>query len=557
MSSDSAAPDVNISIDALIIGAGFGGVHQLIHLRSLGLSTKIFEAGSDFGGIWYWNCYPGARVDSDLPIYQLSLPSLYKTWNYKEKFPGWKELREYFHHVDQTLDLSKDVYFNSRVSEAEWDGKEDRWVVKTEDGKKVAKARFLLLCTGIGSKYYIPDLKGLSSFKGIMHHTARWPQEGVDVKGKRVGIIGTGATGVQVIQELAPDVGHLTVFQRTPNMALPMQQGQVTAEMQESMKAEGLYTTFFKRCRQTFGGFAYDLIQDKSALDVSPEERRLLWENLFEQGGFRFWLANYGDMFTSQQVNDECYAFWRDKVRARLNDERMKEKLAPMVKPHPIGCKRPSLEQRYYEVYNQDNVTLVDINETPIDEITPKGIRTKDGTEYEFDILVLATGFDIVTGGITAIKVKGTDGEAIGDKWKNGVYTYLGMTTATYPNMFFLYGPQGPTSFCNGPSCAEMQGEWIVNCIKHMLDNGYSRIEAQKEAENKWKEYVLSFNERTLFPLAKSWYMGANIPGKPVEPLNFTGGVPFYNRYCNGVVEKGYEGFEFAKEPVTAQGQTA
>ncbi|THU96920.1 cyclohexanone monooxygenase [Dendrothele bispora CBS 962.96] len=537
---------VNIDIDALVIGAGFGGVHQLYNLRNLGLTTKIFEAGSDFGGIWYWNCYPGARVDSDLPIYQLSMPQLYKGWNYKEKFPGWRELREYFHHVDKVLDLSKDVYFDSRVKEAVWDEKEHKWTVVTEDGK-VARARFLMLCTGIGSKYYVPDFKGLSSFKGICHHTARWPQEGVDVKGKRVGVIGTGATGVQVIQEVAPDVSHLTVFQRTPNMALPMQQEQVTPEMQEKMKRD-LYPVLFRRCRQTFGGFTYDLVQDKSALDVSPEERRVYWETLWEQGGFRFWLANYGDMFSNQKVNDECYAFWREKVRDRLKDEKMKEKLAPMVAPHPIGCKRPSLEQRYYEVYNQPNVTLVDISDTPIEEITPKGVKTKDGTEYEFDVLVLATGFDIVTGGITAIDVKGTDGKAIGDKWKtDGVHTYIGMSTATYPNMFFLYGPQGPTSFSNGPSCAELQSEWIVNCIKYMLDKGYTRIEADKEAEKQWRERVLSFNDQTLFPLAKSWYMGANIPGKKIEPLNFTGGIPFYTKFCNEVVNDGYRGFDFAK----------
>ncbi|KAK7461691.1 hypothetical protein VKT23_008118 [Stygiomarasmius scandens] len=537
---------VNLDIDALIVGAGFGGVYNLIQLRKLGLNAKIFEAGSDFGGIWYWNCYPGARVDSDLPIYQLTMPEVYKGWNFKEKFPGWKELREYFHYVDETLDLKKDVYFNSFVKEATWDSKEDKWKVVTADGKQ-AKARFLLLCTGIGSSYYVPEIKGLSSFKGICHHTSRWPQEGVDMRGKRVGVIGTGATGVQVIQEAAPVAKHLTVFQRTPNLALPMNQALASPDLQRQMM-DDVYPVLFKKRFQTFGGFTYDLINDKTTLGVSPEERRRHYEAIWAEGGFRFWIGNYADMFTNKEANDEAYAFWREKVRERIKDPRMKEKLAPTVAPHPFGVKRPSLEQNYYEVFNQSNVTLVDVNETPIEEITPKGVKTKDGKEYELDVLVLATGFDMVTGGITAINVKGTDGEPIGEKWKkDGVHTYLGMTVATYPNMFFLYGPQGPTSFCNGPSCLELQGEWIINCIKHMLNQGYTSVEADKNAEKAWRQLVLDINDKTLFPLAKSWYMGANIPGKRIEPLNFPGGVPLYHKHITEAVEKGYDGFKFGR----------
>ncbi|KAF5313804.1 hypothetical protein D9758_017918 [Tetrapyrgos nigripes] len=507
---------VNLDIDVLIVGAGFGGVYSLIQLRKLGLNAKIFEAGKDFGGIWYWNCYPGARVDSDLPIYQLSSPEIYKDWNFKEKFPDWKELRNYFHYVDEKAGLRKDVYFESFVEEAVWDENENKWIVKTKDGK-TAKATFLFLNTGIGSSYYVPDIKGLDSFKGTVHHTARWPQEGVDFKGKKVGVVGTGATGVQVIQEVAPDAEHLTVFQRTPNLALPMVQSKVSPHLQK--QNQDLYPTLFKKCRETFGGFTYDLIYDKKTLEATPEERRHHYEATWTEGGFRFWIANYADMFSDKAANDEAYAFWREKVSARIKDPVVREKLAPTVAPHPFGVKRPSLEQRYYEVFNQPNVTLVDVNESPIEEVTSKGVKTKDGKEYELDILVLATGFDMVTGGITAINIVGKDGVPIAAKWSNeGVHTYLGMTVANYPNLFISYGPQGPTAFCNGPSCLEMQGEWIINCIKHMQDKGYTRVEADREAEKAWRDLVLDIHNKTLFPLAKSWYTGANIPGKRIEP---------------------------------------
>ncbi|THV06410.1 cyclohexanone monooxygenase [Dendrothele bispora CBS 962.96] len=544
MTSTQTAPDLDL--DVLIIGAGFGGIHQLHHLRKMGLKAKIFEAGENLGGTWYWNTYPGARVDTDLPAYQLSIPELYKDWTFSEKFPDYRELQAYFAYADQKLDLRKDIFFDSRVKEASWDEKEGKWTILTENGK-VAKAKLFLMCTGIGSKHYVPDIKGLDTFKGECYHTARWPKEKVDWKRKRVGVIGTGASGVQVIQEVAPDVDHLTVFQRTPNMALPMRQEKVSKETQDKMKEE-LYPTIFRRLRQTFGGFAYHLITEKGTMDATPEERRLLWETYWEQGGFRIWVANYADIFTNQVANDQVYAFWRDKTRDRLKDERMKEKLAPMVPPHPFGTKRPSLEQRYFEVFNQPNVTLVDLNETPIEQITEKGVRCKDGTEHELDILVLATGFDAVTGGMTAIDVKGSDGESIGYKWKDGVATYLGMTVTTYPNMFFLYGPQGPTGLSNGPSSVEMQSEWILDCIKYMLDNGYKRVEADTTAEAKWRDWVMELTEQTLFPLAKSWYMGANIPGKKIQPVNFAGGVPTYYQHITEIAQKRYEGLIFEKE---------
>ncbi|KAK1232531.1 hypothetical protein PQX77_004339 [Marasmius sp. AFHP31] len=540
----------DLQLDAIVVGAGFGGIHMIKSLREAGFSAKIFEAGKTLGGVWYWNSYPGARVDSDLPLYQLtSDEKLWKGWNWKEKFPCSTEIVEYFKYLDKELDLSKDIFYNYNVTSAEFDQKADQWIVRAQptenaspsDPPRVARARWLFLCTGIGSRPYTPDFPGLSTYKGMFHHTAGWPKEGVDFRGKKVGIIGTGATGVQVIQEVAPDAAHLTVFQRTPNFALPMNQAKVDPKYQENLRA--LYPTYFRRRHQTFGGFQYDIIP-RATFDVPEDERKMIWEDAFLLGGFRFWIANFNDMFTNQEANDAVYAFWRDKVRGRINDPVLKEKLAPTVAPHPFGCKRPSLEQNYYEVFNQPNVTLVDVNEAPIERITPKGVKTGDGKEHEFDILILATGYDAVTGGITQIDVRSTDGVSIGDRWKDGVRTYLGMMVKGYPNMFFTYGPQAPTSFSNGPSCVELQGEWLTDLLKHARDNNITHIEAEAKAEQEWRDYNQKVAETGLWHKAKSWYMGANIPGKKIEQLNFTGGIPTYRTKLEECKKHNYAGME-------------
>jgi cation diffusion facilitator CzcD-associated flavoprotein CzcO len=441
---------VDKELDVLVVGAGFGGVHILHHLRKLGYSVKVFEAGDDFGGIWYWNCYPGARVDSEVPMYELSIEELWKDWTWTERFPGWKELRQYFHYADKKLDLSRDILFNTRVVSAEYNTDTDRWNVTTQDGK-IVHPRFFILCTGFASKAYLPEFEGLDTFEGFCSHTGKWPQEGVDLRKKRVGVIGTGASGVQVIQEVGPEVAQLTVFQRTPNLALAMKQNSIDDAMQAKMKKE-IYPTAFNVRRETFAGFHYDF-SSKHTFDDPPEERHRFYEGLWAKGGFHFSLETYIDTYANKLANDEAYAFWREKVRARIHDPEMQEKLAPTLPIHPFGTKRPSLEQAYYEVFNQPNVSLVDLRDNPITEITPKGVRTHDGTEHEFDALVLATGFDAVTGSITQIDIRGTDGTFIKDKWAKGLTTYLGLTTAHFPNMFFLYGPHGPTAFCNGPTC--------------------------------------------------------------------------------------------------------
>ncbi|KAF8828001.1 hypothetical protein HHX47_DHR4000979 [Lentinula edodes] len=376
----------SISPDILIVGAGFGGVYTLYHLRKLGYSVRIFEAASDLGGVWRNNCYPGARVDSEVPIYEFSLEELWREWTWTEKFPGYKELRRYFDYVDRKLDIRKDVVFNKYIVKAVFETDTARWRVMAEDGT-VVRPRFLVLCIGFAAKAYVPDLKGIESFQGISHHTAKWPEEGLDLKGKRVGIIGTGASGVQVIQEIAGD----------------------------------------------------------NLFEATPSERLLHFEEQWDLGGFHYLIHNYADIGVNQAANDEVYEFWRNKVRERLHDPDVQEKLAPSIPPHPFGAKRLSLEQNYYEVYNRSNVKLIDLGQCPIVEVTPNGILTADDIEHKLDVIIFATGFDSVTGGITQIDIRGLGGKSIKEKWAEGVATNLGLATAGFPNMFFTYGPQSPT----------------------------------------------------------------------------------------------------------------
>ncbi|KAK7464818.1 hypothetical protein VKT23_006024 [Stygiomarasmius scandens] len=532
------------NLDILIVGSGFGGIYQLYRYRKLGYNVRVFEAASDLGGVWYWNCYPGARVDSEVPLYEFSLPELWKDWTWSERFPGWEEIRRYFAYMEKKLDVKKDISFNSRVVSAHWNSDAERWIVTTENGT-VAHPRFLVLAMGMSAKPYTPDFKGIETFKGICHHTALWPQEGVDLKGKRVGVIGTGASGVQIVQEIGGEVAHLSVFQRTPNLAIPMAQKRLTEEEQAARK-EDVYPAIFKRRKQTFAGFHFSPLP-KKLFDATPEERLLHFEQTWAMGGFHFLLGSFVDVTTDEEANQELYTFWRKKVLKRLVDPRVKDILAPEIAPHPFGAKRASLEQRYFEVFNQPNVSLIDISHDPIEEITPTGIRTADGKHHELDVIVMATGFDSLTGPFTQIDIRGKDGTTVKDKWSQGVYTNMGITMANFPNMFILYGPQGPTVFCIGPGCAEMQGDWIINCIKHMTDNHLTYIESTREAEEEWRKKVFEASESALFTKAKGWYTGANIPGKVVEPLTYTGGIPAYFAYSEEKAKKGYEGFRMSK----------
>ncbi|KAF8236663.1 cyclohexanone monooxygenase [Tricholoma matsutake] len=534
MTSTELSTLANQHLDVLIVGAGFSGMYLLYQLRKRGYSVKVLEAGGDIGGVWWWNCYPGARTDSDFCIYQFAMEDLWKDFSFTEHFPARKEVLSYIHYVDKKLDLRRDMVFNARVASAQFNPGVGRWTVTTESGTTV-HANFFLVCTGFASKPFIPVIKGLDTFAGNFTHTALWPQEGIDLQNKRVGVVGTGASGVQVIQQAGPQAAHLTVFQRTSPITFPMRQRPVDDDTQNRMK-EGLYPHILRRRAQTLGGFHYDLIP-KKLLDTSAEERHLKFEELWDRGAFHSYLGTYTDVLTEKRANDIVYEFWRDKVRARINDPVTRELLAPMIPVQGFGAGRfPCLEQRFYEVFNQSNVKLINLRENPIDEILPKGAKTRDGTEHELDVLVFATGFDAVTGGIKAIDIRGTDGVRIGDKWDKKLSTYLGLMSVGYPNMFFPYGPHGPTSDCNGPTCIELQGAWIVECLEHMKQNQLTRIEPTQDAEDRWGAFV--HGKFTEF-----FWSNQSGDGELEEPRHFTGGVPAYHQKCQESAEKGYKGF--------------
>ncbi len=532
-------------LDVLVIGAGFSGLYQLDRLRRLGYAVKIYEAAPALGGVWYWNCYPGARCDTYGPLYQYSDPALWQGWDFDELYPSWDKIREYFHYVDAKLDLSRDIRYDTRVVGATFDEANHHWVVRTENGR-TAHARFMLMCTGIGSKPYTPPIAGLESFAGRVYHTARWPQEGVDLSGRHVGVLGTGATGVQVIQELGPVVETLTVFQRTPNMALPMRQ-QTLDEAGKRALRENMQARYAKRAR-TFGGYDFDFndYAGPTAAGLTPERIREMYEAYWTLGGFVPWLGNFAEIWTDERLNRVAYDFWRDKVRQRIHDPKMAAKLAPDEPPHPYGVKRISLEQRYYEVFNQPNVTLVDLKETPIECVTREGVLTTDGRVHPLDTLVLATGFDMVTGGLTAIDIRGTDGSSLREHWQNGVNAYLGSMTHGFPNMLFVYGPQAPAGLSNGPSSSEIHGDEIIQLLEHLRRAGRTRIESTAEADAAWRKRIDDYAAATLFCRADSWYMSANMPGKVRQMINYPMGIPDYLAQWRTSAQAGYAGFDIA-----------
>jgi cation diffusion facilitator CzcD-associated flavoprotein CzcO len=526
-------------LDALVVGAGFNGLYQLYHLRKQGFAVQLVDAGADLGGVWHWNCYPGARVDSHVPNYQFSFEELWKEWSWTEKYPGRDELCQYFDYLESKLDLKKDIQFNTRVTAARFDTDLNQWNIETDQNTCI-RAQHFILCTGFAAKAYTPNFKGLELFKGERHHTGHWPQQGLELAGKRVGVIGTGASGVQVVQEAGKVASHLTVFQRTPILALPMRQQQLDDSDHRQML--DTYEDQFRKTRAE-GRQYFDITPSEiSGHDFSPAQQQEALAEDWAKGGFSFWGNTFSDVLSDPEVNRIAYNFWRDRTRERIHDPAVAAILAPTEPPHPFGTKRPSLEQWYYEVFNQHNVTLVDTLENPIQEITPTGVRTAEA-EYPLDVLVLATGFDAFTGGLMQFDIVGADGVTLAEKWADGVNNNLGIGVAGFPNMFMLYGPLSPSGLCNGPVCAEVQGDWIVRCLEYLRDNQLQRIEATNQAEAQWLAHVNELADATLFPQADSWYMGANIPGKPRQFLNHPS-LPTYMDLCNKSASNGYDGFE-------------
>lgn len=527
-------------LDALIVGAGFSGLYALHRLRADGFSVRLIEASDGPGGVWQNNRYPGARVDSHVPNYEYSLEPVWRDWSWTERFPGRDELVAYFDHATEVLDLRRDIDLRTRARAASFDPSASRWAVATDAGRSYA-CRYLLLCTGFGSKPFVPVLPGLQDFGGDCHHTAEWPPDGVTLEGRRVGVIGTGASGVQVIQEAARDAAHLTVFQRSPVMAIPMRQRRLEPDGQRAAKAT--YPEVFRRRNSSPTTFADIQRLDVSALEVSAAERERVYEDAWEKGGFHFWAGTFNDVLIDEHANRTAYDFWRDKVRARIDDAATAQRLAPADPPYPFGTKRPPLEQGYYECFNQDNVELVDLRRNPIDTITATGVRTAAG-EVDVDVLILATGFDANTGGLTAIDVRDRDGRALAQRWSRGVDTHLRVAVHGFPNMLLLYGPQSAAAFCNGPVCAEVQGDWVAGLLASMRAHGHSSFDVRAETGPAWTAHLAELAQATLFGRADSWYMGANVPGKPRQLLNY----PSASMYIERLLEcaaRGYDGFEF------------
>jgi cation diffusion facilitator CzcD-associated flavoprotein CzcO len=532
------------NFDAVVIGAGFSGLHMLKSLRDkLGLKVRVYETGGTVGGTWYWNRYPGARCDSDAYIYCFTWDKqLLQEWQWSERYPEQPEILRYLEEVAKRHDLKRDIQFNTSVTRAEFDEKTNLWTVHTDKGEEVT-ARYLIAAVGTLSATNMPSFKGLEKFKGKWYHTSRFPHTGVDFTGKHVGVVGTGATAVQAIPEIAQQAKQLTVFQRTANYCVPARNGKVAPELVSARKAD--YEGIVKRIRESFFGQEHYFIP-KSALEATPEERERVFDRMWDAGGFAFWLANYQDMFFSQEANDLCADYIKRKIRKTVKDPVVAEKLIPTG--YAYGTKRQPLDTNYYETFNKDNVLLVDARtDGGIEEITEAGIRA-GGKEYPLDIIVFATGFDAMTGPLKALNLKGRGGRTLDQEWRDGPHTYLGVSVAGFPNLFTITGPQSPSVLSNMPVSIEQHVEWITDCIATMSETGKTTIEATPSAQHQWVAHVNEIVNATLMTSANSWYMSANIPGKPRAFLPYLGpeGVGGYRKKCDEIAAKGYEGFELA-----------
>ena len=526
------------TLDAVVIGAGFAGLYALHKLRGMGFDVHGFEAGSGVGGTWYWNRYPGARTDSVSEVYQYWFSEeLLEDWNWSERFPAQEETERYLNFVADRLELRPLISFNSRVASAHWDAGSKTWAVTTDKGESV-RCRYLLSCLGPLTEPKMPPLKGHENFKGQFVHTSRWPKSGLDMAGKRVGVIGTGATGVQVIQTIASQVGELFVFQRTPTYAIAMRNPKLTDADRAEMRSR--YGKLSEEVKHSLTGFAFDM-QSKAWADTTKEERRKLFEDLYADGSLIMWGGNFGEVLVDEAANEELSDFIRDKMRARLTKPGLADKLIPK---YGFGTRRPPLDTGYLEAYNRDNVHLVDLKESPIECITETGIKTQDA-EYPLDIIILATGFDAGTGAITRIDIRGREGVSLKSLWDRDITTAMGLQKHGFPNFFTTAAPLAPAAaFCNVPTCLQQQVEWIADCIAHVEKNGQDKvIEATEAFENNWVKHHDEVTGATLIPKVDSWWTGANIEGKPRRVLSYIH-VGNYRKACEDVASKGYEGFE-------------
>jgi len=530
----SAAARTSPQLDAIVVGAGLAGLYMLHRLRGLGLRARVFEAGSGIGGTWFWNRYPGARVDIESLEYSYQFSGeLQQAWKWSERYATQPELLRYIDHVADRFELRRDIALNTRVESALFDEAVGRWTIATSGGQRVS-ARFCVMATGCLSSTNTPKFEGIDSFGGAKYHTGDWPPAGVDFTGKRVGMIGTGSSAIQSIPIIAQQAAQLFVFQRTPNYSIPAHNGPIDPELERRVKAD--YASFrVSNGQRPFGADFRD--NAGSALAVSPEERQREYEDRWARGGLAF-LGAYGDLVFDPAANDTAGEFIRAKVRATVKDPAVAELLSPRT---VVGCKRLCVDTNYYATFNRPNVTLVDVSQAPIEAITPGGLRA-NGREYTLDCIVFATGFDAMTGALTRIDIRGRGGRLLREKWAAGPRTYLGVATAGFPNLFMITGPGSPSVLSNMLPSIEQHVNWIATAIGHVSAHGAASIDATPEAEDAWVAHVNEVADSSLFPRCNSWYLGANVPGKPRVFMPYLG-FPQYVQKCNEVVAKGYEGF--------------
>jgi cation diffusion facilitator CzcD-associated flavoprotein CzcO len=536
------------SYDAIIVGAGLAGLYQLYRLRELGLSARIIEAGDGVGGTWYWNRYPGARCDVESLSYSYSFsPELEQEWTWTEKYPTQPEVLRYINNVADRFELRPDITFGSRVTAATFDEDTERWRVRTDLGGDF-DTQFLIMATGCLSASKLPEVPGIEQYLGRTHHTAHWGKDEVRFDGLRVGVIGTGSSGIQSIPIIAQQAGDLTVFQRTPNFSMPAGNRPLSADEVAEMKAN--YRAWREAQRTSRAGIP-TAEATESAVAAPAEERFARYQAAWEKGDLVSLGGCYVDILIDRAANETAAEFIRAKIRSVVHDPEVAETLSP--RSFPFGTKRPCLDSGYYETYNRPNVHLVDLRKTPLVEFTPAGLRTS-AAEYEFDAIVFATGFDAMTGALNAIDIRGRNGVALASQWSAGPRNYLGLAMAGFPNLFTITGPLSPSVLSNMVVSIEQHVDWVADCIDYLRSQGYRAIEATEDAQDEWVQHVADVGSFTLFPMADSWYMGANVPGKPRVFLPYIGGVGEFRKKCDEVAAGGYEGFTLTKagEPAIA-----
>lgn len=529
-------------LDVIIVGAGFAGLYMLHRLRGLGFSTRVYEAEADIGGTWYMNRYPGARCDVESMQYSYSFSNdLQQEWNWSEKFATQPEILSYINHVADRFDLRKDVQLETRIASARFDATANEWQLVTEDGDTI-RAKFCIMATGCLSAARLPDIPGLGSFAGDLYHTGDWPKNEPDLSGKSVGVIGTGSSGIQAIPEIAKRCGHLFVFQRTPTFSVPARNAALSAEEINHWKSS--YAELRAKAREVSQTGSLFKVPKKSAMDVSAAEREDLYQESWRVGGPNF-AYTFNDLILDERSNATAADFVRARIRETVNDPVVAASLLPSG--YPIFAKRICVDTDYYETFNRPNVTLVDLRKSPISELTPAGLQTTEH-HYDLDVVVLATGFDAITGALSRIDVEGPDGTMLKDKWAASPSAYLGLMTSGFPNMFTITGPGSPSVLSNVIVSIEQHVDWISTCLETLREQGVTRIEPTEQAEDDWMSGVKEAADATLYPRAASWYMGANVPGKPRVFMPYVGGVNKYRRVIEAVAANGYPGFDLNRE---------